>query len=491
MITKKTRDPRAFIILVLLSGIFLGGRYLQTNRLVMVRAHVYPDNGIIRVIAFDQERVFSTLSPYGRGFERDLLESFARGANYHIQWLSAGSQEEALEALAAGRADIYIGQGAQGARHDPRIMAGPAYAHYRPLLIQAQPGEESVAAANHVLMPATLASQTTSHGQVPFLRQASLTRVPQRIGFSTVLNSLHARTAPMAVVADARFRLWQPFYLGLRPTGTLPEIITWRWFWRTDDKRLAAVLTSFWHYHETETQLAELTERYFGFFPAKTPYYELEFLYETIENALPVYAPHIAEQTARHGIDPLLFTALIYQESRFDPKAKSHTGAKGLLQFTRIAAKHFELENRYDPVASIRAGCEYLRLLHENLEDLDLTPWNRWFFALAAYNQGMGHLRDAISLARSMGMSGRTWHELKSVFPLLEEPRYAENAPHGSCRGREAVTFVDSVRYYLYILNGIVRLSRPEAQHLGPLLHDLAGGSIARGDGAPLRRPLS
>lgn len=492
----KHRDPREFFILLILLGLFVGGWQLERRHAgrqgEMIRAHVFGSKEVLRVLAPKQERVTATISPYGKGFERELLESFARGAGYNLEWQTSSEPGEALRALLQGRADIVIGQNGTLPPELKDVAAGPAYAHYRPVLVEARkPTASDHVLARHVLLQANLPLEKRLPKLLPDLQPTSLTRVPPRFGLSTLLNSLHARTAPMAVMSDARFRLWQPFYLNLHPAGTLPEEIPWRWFWRTDDKRFAEAMDSFWNYHETETRLAELTERYFGFFPAETPYYELETLYRTLESELPKYAPAIVEHCSGQGINPLLFAALIYQESGFDPLAKSHTGAKGLLQFTKVTARHFNLQDRRDPLDSIRAGCAYLGLLHERLEVLDLAPWDRWFFALAAYNQGLGGLRDAIDLAQRLGLSGRTWRELKMVFPLLEQEQYAALAEHGFCRGTEVVRFVDNVRYYFYILNGVVRLSRPEAQYLGPLLDGLAGGSFAGGAPLAAPRPLS
>jgi len=485
------RDPREIFILLILFGIFLGGWHLQREHNQMVRARVTSGQHVLRVIAPDQERVTATISPYGKGFERELLESFARGADYEITWLSCSTPQQALDALARGEADLYIGQEPASMPAQHGIAAGPAYAHYRPVLVEVKAGEQiSASMAQHVLLHANMPAGASLPGLGPQLQHASLTRVPPDFGFSTLLNSLYARTAPMAVLADARFRLWQPFYPSLRPAGTLPEEVAWRWFWRTDCPRFAEAMESFWGYHETETRLAELTERYFGFLPGETHYFELEHLYATLEQELPKYAPHIARHAGGQGINPLLFVALIYQESRFDPRAKSHTGAKGLLQFTRVTADYFKLKDRYDPVESIRAGSAYLSMQYKRLEGLGLTEWDRWCFALAAYNQGMGGLRDAMALARRMGMSGRTWREIKTVFPLLEQEEFGKLATYGTCRGSEAVQFVDSVRYYYYILHGLVRLARPEAQHLGALLDGFVGGSFAIG-APPAPRPLS
>jgi membrane-bound lytic murein transglycosylase F len=139
------------------------------------------------------------------------------------------------------------------------------------------------------------------------------------------------------------------------------------------------------------------------------------------------------------------------------------------LQISRITARELGISNRLDPEQSIRGGVSYLRSLMDRLKYLELDPWNTLFFALAAYNQGMGHLTDAITLAEQLGRDGRSWRELKEVFPLLSYQKYFQHAAYGYCRGIEAVDYVDSIRYYYYYLTGLVRLNRPESIDLAPL----------------------
>ncbi len=499
MRNRASRDARPYLIVCLLLAVFVAGEQLDRNREDLVRVEVRPGPEVLRVMAAEQERLAGELSPFGPGFEQELVASFAQGAGYVVEWLPSEGPEEALRALREGRADLVVGHGgdlAAGLPQGASVVAGPAYAHYRPVLVQARfQGQDRFPEVRHLLMPHNPQLELRL---APYLEPhlngrgaAALTRVPHRVEMPTVLNSLQGPTAPVALLADARFKLWQPFYLGLQSARTLPEEVPSRWYWRKHSAHFSAAMASFWAYHRTETRLAELTERYFGFFPGETPYYELETLYRTINEALPQYADLIAGHSRRHGIDPLLLTALIYQESRFDPQAKSHRGAKGLLQFTSAAADYFKLADPFDPAESIRAGSDYLGLAYGRLEELDLEPFDRWCFTLAAYNQGLGHLRDAVALAKRLGLGGRTWHELKTVFPLLEEERFAKDAAHGTCRGSEAVRFVDSVRYYYYILHGIVRLARPEAQHLGPLLYGLSGGAFAVGEPLVRTGPLS
>ncbi len=50
----------------------------------------------------------------------------------------------------------------------------------------------------------------------------------------------------------------------------------------------------------------------------------------------------------------------MYQESRFDPKARSWAGAQGLLQVMPRTANQLDLTNLQDPAVGIHAGVKYL-----------------------------------------------------------------------------------------------------------------------------------
>jgi Predicted soluble lytic transglycosylase fused to an ABC-type amino acid-binding protein len=137
--------------------------------------------------------------------------------------------------------------------------------------------------------------------------------------------------------------------------------------------------------------------------------------------------------------------------------------------------------NRADPVSSIYGG----PAIYANCGTPGrprLAFWDRWFLTLAAYNQGPAHLKDAMAWP-SASRRRRLLGQRQKRVPLLAGGEYAARAKYGACRGSEAVNFVESVRYYYYVLNGLVVLDRPEAEHLAPLLAVNAGrgGSVAPG----------
>ncbi|TGY86931.1 lytic transglycosylase F, partial [Marinicauda algicola] len=98
-----------------------------------------------------------------------------------------------------------------------------------------------------------------------------------------------------------------------------------------------------------------------------------------------------------------LLAAQAYQESHWDPDARSATGVRGLMMLTLSTAERVGVENRLDPRQSVAGGAIYLADLYERVPDAVQGEGRLWF-ALAAYNVGMGHVYDARALAERRGL---------------------------------------------------------------------------------------
>jgi hypothetical protein len=96
-----------------------------------------------------------------------------------------------------------------------------------------------------------------------------------------------------------------------------------------------------------------------------------------------LYDSAIEEHAAAHRVRPELVRAVIQVESAFNPRARSHKGAMGLMQLMPDTAADLGVTNAYDPEQNIRGGVAYLRQL------LDKFGGNEEL-ALAAYNAGPG-----------------------------------------------------------------------------------------------------
>ena len=110
----------------------------------------------------------------------------------------------------------------------------------------------------------------------------------------------------------------------------------------------------------------------------------------------PLAYEHLVRGHARnYELDPALLAAVIYRESKFDPDARSRSGAIGLMQLLPDTAKgiavhtggeRFVVDDLYDPEINVRYGAFYLRRLLRKYGDERL--------ALAAYNAGQRNVDD-------------------------------------------------------------------------------------------------
>lgn len=116
----------------------------------------------------------------------------------------------------------------------------------------------------------------------------------------------------------------------------------------------------------------------FGFYLSKVSH---EPVYEAVK-----FSGHIADAASAYGVEPALIAAVIHAESNFNHRARSHAGAKGLMQINPPTQKYLKLKNAFDPRENIFAGARYIKELKEKFS-------GRTHLVLAAYNAGPGAVK--------------------------------------------------------------------------------------------------
>ena len=143
-----------------------------------------------------------------------------------------------------------------------------------------------------------------------------------------------------------------------------------------------------------------------------------------------------------------LMAAQCYQESTFDPQARSWAGACGLMQIMPSTADHLGLarSDMFNPEKSIAAAAKLIGELDHAFSDIRNSQ-ERIKFILAAYNGGANHVRDAMALARKNGRDPQRWADVSHYILLLAQPEYYNDpvVKYGYMRGSETAGYVDKI----------------------------------------------
>lgn len=246
-----------------------------------------------------------------------------------------------------------------------------------------------------------------------------------------------------------------------------PEPTAWA-FSADQDASLFTMAELFFNQENESGALQALRVRFFNH--RKFDYVGARTFLAHLDSRLTQYEEDFRAVALEVGVDWRLLAAIGYQESLWNPNAVSHTGVRGLMQLTQQTAQEMGVSNRRDPTQSIMAGARYFKKIYDRLPD-DISEPNRTWFALAAYNVGLGHLLDARRLTRAAGQDPADWFAVRQFLPLLLQPEYYSRTRHGYARaGAESVAYVRNVRHYYDALVWITQ--RDELRYV-PMPQDL------------------
>ncbi|NOR15959.1 MAG: transglycosylase SLT domain-containing protein, partial [Candidatus Aminicenantes bacterium] len=133
-----------------------------------------------------------------------------------------------------------------------------------------------------------------------------------------------------------------------------------------------------------------------------------------------------------YNMDWLLLAAQAYQESRFDPNARSRAGAQGLMQLLPSTGKDMGFNDIRKPEDNVHAGAKYLRwIMDRYFPGEEITEDDRLRFALAAYNAGPANIRRSRSITANMGYDENQWFNHTEIGTMrqvgLEPVHYVRN----------------------------------------------------------------
>ena len=382
------------------------------------------------------------------GFEYELVRRFADSHGLDLWVIVAADHEELAAELAAGRGDLVAaGWAMTPTRAASGLLFTRHYLEIRGTFVTAGVPVSDLAelASRRVTVPEAMSDVARRAG----LRGNFDVEVSE-LSSPLILEAVAAGELDVTLAPSHRAELAAAFDPRLKPGLALDPPMRLVWAVGPGRHDLKRELDAFLDAGYRGTEFGVLYNKYF----VDRRWQAQQREHRITGDQLSEYDALIKPRAAAEGFDWRLIVAQMYQESGFDPGRVSFAGARGLLQIMPRTALEFGVDPAQlaDPEVGIDAGVRYLAWSRARFPDL--PPGEQLWFALASYNGGFGHVRDARRLARQLGLDGSQWFgHVEEAMLKLSEPRYANQAPYGYVRGSEVTGYVRDIRnrYRAYV----------------------------------------
>ncbi|MFY8273077.1 membrane-bound lytic murein transglycosylase MltF [Pseudoalteromonas sp. SSDWG2] len=382
-----------------------------------------------------------------QGFEYELAQDFADYMGVELDIVPFFSLNDMFQRLDNGSLDLIASGIGYSTQRAQQYRFGPSYRTISQKLVYKQ-GRKRPRSFDDIDGNLTVLARS-SHSQTLYKMQKKYPNLSwtetDELDEAELLQAIIDGDIDYSIADSHTLSLFRRYHPNLSIGFSVTQNDPIAWVMRQDnDDSLYALMIEFFGDVKQNNRLYALEEKYFGHVRHFNYVNTLAFI-EAVADTLPRYAPWFKEYAQE--LDWRLLAALSYQESMWDPKAKSPTGVRGIMMLTLPTAKQVGVTNRLKPEQNIDGGAKYLRYLIERVPDRIPQPDRTWF-ALASYNVGWGHVNDARILTERDGADPDKWADVKKYLPLLVKKRYYRTTKYGYARGDVAVTYVDNIRRY-------------------------------------------
>jgi len=435
------------------------------------------ETGELRVVTRDSPTAY-TISPDGpSGPEFDLVQAFADELGVALVIEPVASVSEILPKILSGEAHMAAaGLSITDTRREYLNFGHPYESVDVHLIYKLGTGKprsvddvldrsiEVMAGSSHVDL---LASIQASYPALQWTENAD-------IEVAELLSKVAMGEIDLTVADSPDFNIQRHFYPDLRVALDLDigDPVAWGFPKGTADTLLARA-DDFLIKADRAGILAQVHDRYYGY-TKKFDYVGTRNFIRHFENRLPRYREMFETAGNEWGVDWRLLAAIGYQESHWRSKAVSPTGVRGIMMLTLDTAAYLGLDDRLDPKSSIFGGAQFYARQTERVADTVGEPDRTWM-ALAAYNVGFNHIKDARTIVELQGGDPDAWIDMSEALPLLSQRKWYSQLPFGYARGWEPVLYVNNIRAYYNILKWLTEKEEPES----PLEIELAETEIA------------
>jgi len=405
------------------------------------------ERGVLRVLTRNNPTSYFVWRGQILGFEHDLVVDFAKSIGVHAEFIVAPTRAALVAWLLDGVGDVVAAGLTRGDTAERLVAYSRSYNRVVEMAV-------TDTADTALRSPADLAGRTvavrasSSYWQTATrLRDEgiplTLLAVPEDMETEEVLERVAAGEYDVTFADSPILATELTWRDDIRGAFPVTDTVDYGWIVQPGDTALLAAINTYLDRTVRGTFYNLTKTKYFG-----NPKASRRYVTGRPERtgAISPFDDLARRYADRYDFDWILITAQMYEESRFDPNVVSFAGAVGLMQVMPQTARGFGFRSLREPAVNIHAGTRYLRHVYDLLDDVpDSTE--RYWFALAAYNAGLGHINDARRLAEERGRNPNIWFgNVADVAPLLQRRVIHARFPYGYCRCNEPVAYVRKIR---------------------------------------------
>ena len=420
---------------------------------------ITPSNHItneLRVITRISPNTYFESDDGPSGFEYALLAKFADSINKKLVITTTDSNSELFAQLNNQEVDLASAGLSTNQTLNGKVLYGEPYIESQPLVVyrvgNQKPRKPNDLIGHEVVVPADT-NHSASLEKIQSKHPELQWREINNVDYMDILARIENNEIEYTLLDSTDFLLHQGFFPRVKKAFPLGEKVSFAWAFSTNtaNSELLLAANQFISKIRQDGTLAKLEEQYYGQAVHISQVDAYEFA-KNITHKLPKYINTIKNIAQQHELDWELLAAISYQESGWNPLAKSRTGVRGMMMLTLPTAKEVNVTNRLDPEQSLNGGAVYFNKLKNRLPSSVHDPDRTWL-ALAAYNVGMGHLEDARVITEGKGGDPNSWYDVKQSLPLLTQPKWYSKTRYGYARGYEPVHYVQNIRHYQNVLS--------------------------------------
>lgn len=428
------------------------------------------DSGVLRVSTTYSATSYFLYKGKTMGFEYELLERFAKHLGVQLEIVVANDIDNLIPNLKSGKVDL-MAHGLTVTNERKKEISFSKYIYLtKQVLVQKKPNnwrtmKWSTLERSVIHDPIDLLDDTVSVRAETSYRER-LNNLSGELGGTIHIDTLNGvlttdEIIKMVAEGDIKYtvaddniaKIMTSYYPILDISVPVSFSQRTAWATRKESTELLSELNNWLNKSKKNVDYYVIYNKYFKNKKDFKKRIKSSF-YSINSNKISQYDALIKKESEKLGWDWRLVASLIYQESRFDPKAKSWAGAGGLMQIMPATAKELGVVNSTDPKHSVQGGTKYLASLFNKFEEAEDST-QRQKLTMASYNCGYYHVLDAQKLATKRGLDKNVWDENveKMILDLSHKKSFSDPVVrYGYVRGIEPYNYVSQIyeRYNHY-----------------------------------------